>query len=93
MMREELSEKVETVYAEEYAWPLGLASAPDPSHGEAPARVDEAPAVERLGHERAEEGAQAQREAHARSPCSRSVCRSRRAGGARRARSTARRRR
>jgi Ca-activated chloride channel family protein len=24
MMREELSEKVETVYAEEYAWPLGL---------------------------------------------------------------------
>jgi Ca-activated chloride channel family protein len=25
MMREELSEKVETVYAEEYAWPLGLA--------------------------------------------------------------------
>ncbi len=27
MMREELSEKVETVYAEEYAWPLGLAAA------------------------------------------------------------------
>jgi len=25
LMREELSEKVETVYAEEYAWPLGLA--------------------------------------------------------------------
>jgi Ca-activated chloride channel family protein len=25
MMRDELSEKVETVYAEEYAWPLGLA--------------------------------------------------------------------
>jgi Ca-activated chloride channel family protein len=25
MMREELSEKVETVYAEQYAWPLGLA--------------------------------------------------------------------
>jgi Ca-activated chloride channel family protein len=25
MMREELSERVETVYAEEYAWPLGLA--------------------------------------------------------------------
>jgi len=25
MMREELSEKVETIYAEEYAWPLGLA--------------------------------------------------------------------
>jgi Ca-activated chloride channel family protein len=25
MMREELSEKVETVYAEEYSWPLGLA--------------------------------------------------------------------
>jgi Ca-activated chloride channel family protein len=25
MMREELSEKVETVYAEEYVWPLGLA--------------------------------------------------------------------
>lgn len=25
MMREELSEKVETVYAEEYAWPLGVA--------------------------------------------------------------------
>jgi Ca-activated chloride channel family protein len=25
MMREELSEKVETVYAEEYAWPLGIA--------------------------------------------------------------------
>jgi Ca-activated chloride channel family protein len=27
MMREELSEKVETVYAEEYAWPLGIAVA------------------------------------------------------------------
>ena len=27
MMREELSEKVETVYAEEYAWPLGIAAA------------------------------------------------------------------
>jgi len=27
MMREELGEKVETVYAEEYAWPLGLAVA------------------------------------------------------------------
>jgi Ca-activated chloride channel family protein len=27
MMREELSEKVETVYAEEYAWPLGFAAA------------------------------------------------------------------
>jgi Ca-activated chloride channel family protein len=26
MMREELSEKVETVYAEEYAWPLGIAT-------------------------------------------------------------------
>jgi Ca-activated chloride channel family protein len=26
MMREELSEKVETVYAEEYAWPLGIAA-------------------------------------------------------------------
>jgi Ca-activated chloride channel family protein len=26
MMREELSEKVETVYAEEYVWPLGLAA-------------------------------------------------------------------
>jgi hypothetical protein len=25
MQREELSEKVETVYDEEYAWPLGLA--------------------------------------------------------------------
>jgi Ca-activated chloride channel family protein len=25
MMREELSEKVETVYSEEYAWPLGIA--------------------------------------------------------------------
>ncbi len=28
MMREELSEKVETVYAEEYAWPLGARGAP-----------------------------------------------------------------
>jgi Ca-activated chloride channel family protein len=27
MMREELSEKVETVYAEEYGWPLGVAVA------------------------------------------------------------------
>jgi Ca-activated chloride channel family protein len=27
MMREELAEKVETVYAEEYAWPLGIALA------------------------------------------------------------------
>jgi Ca-activated chloride channel family protein len=25
IQREELSEKVETVYAEEYAWPLGIA--------------------------------------------------------------------
>ena len=27
MMKEELSERVETVYAEEYAWPLGIALA------------------------------------------------------------------
>ena len=41
MMREELSEKVETVYAEEYAWPLGLAVlllVAEAILGEAPAR-------------------------------------------------------
>jgi Ca-activated chloride channel family protein len=41
MMREELSEKVETVYAEEYAWPLGAAVALlfcEAFIGEAPAR-------------------------------------------------------
>jgi len=41
MMREELSEKVETVYAEEYAWPLGLAVVllvAEALLGEAPAR-------------------------------------------------------
>jgi len=41
MMREELSEKVETVYAEEYAWPLGLAVLlliADAFLGEAPRR-------------------------------------------------------
>ncbi len=41
MMREELSEKVETVYAEEYAWPLGAAVLlllADALIGEAPRR-------------------------------------------------------
>ncbi len=41
MMREELSEKVETVYAEEYAWPLGAAVIlllADAMLGEAPRR-------------------------------------------------------
>jgi Ca-activated chloride channel family protein len=41
MMREELSERVETVYAEEYAWPLGLAVVllvADAMLGEAPRR-------------------------------------------------------
>jgi Ca-activated chloride channel family protein len=41
MMREELSERVETVYAEEYAWPLGLAVVllvADALLGEAPRR-------------------------------------------------------
>jgi Ca-activated chloride channel family protein len=41
MMREELSEKVETVYAEEYAWPLGAAVVmllAEALLGEAPAR-------------------------------------------------------
>jgi Ca-activated chloride channel family protein len=41
MMREELSEKVETVYAEEYAWPLGIALVllfVDALLGEAPRR-------------------------------------------------------
>jgi Ca-activated chloride channel family protein len=41
MMREELSEKVETVYAEEYAWPLGAAALlliVDAMIGEAPRR-------------------------------------------------------
>jgi Ca-activated chloride channel family protein len=41
MMREELSEKVETVYAEEYAWPLGAAAVlliVDALIGEAPRR-------------------------------------------------------
>ena len=42
MMREELSEKVETVFAEEYAWPLGLAVLLlilEASIGEAPRRA------------------------------------------------------
>jgi Ca-activated chloride channel family protein len=43
MMREELSEKVETVYAEEYAWPLGAAIL---LLG-AEAAIDEAPARKR----------------------------------------------
>jgi Ca-activated chloride channel family protein len=41
IMREELSEKVETVYAEEYAWPLGIAVVLlllDSLFGEAPRR-------------------------------------------------------
>jgi len=41
IMREELSEKVETVYAEEYAWPLGIALVlliVDAMLGEAPRR-------------------------------------------------------
>jgi Ca-activated chloride channel family protein len=41
MMRDELSEKVETVYADEYAWPLGLAVVlliVEALIGEAPAR-------------------------------------------------------
>ena len=41
IMREELSEKVETVYAEEYAWPLGIAVLlliADALVGEAPRR-------------------------------------------------------
>ena len=45
MMREELSEKVETVYAEEYAWPLGLAVlllVTEAMIGEAPRRRREA---------------------------------------------------
>jgi Ca-activated chloride channel family protein len=48
MMREELSEKVETVYAEEYAWPLGAAVLlliVDALIGEAPRRRRRAAAV------------------------------------------------
>jgi Ca-activated chloride channel family protein len=48
MMREELSEKVETVYAEEYAWPLGAAVLlllADAFVGEAPRRRRRAQAV------------------------------------------------
>ncbi len=47
MMREELSEKVETVYAEEYAWPLGAALlllVIEASIGEAPRRRAPKPA-------------------------------------------------
>jgi Ca-activated chloride channel family protein len=44
MMREELSEKVETVYAEEYAWPLGAALL----LLMAEAAIDEAPARRRI---------------------------------------------
>ncbi len=58
MMREELSEKVETVYAEEYAWPLGLAVVllvAEALLGEAPKRrraaVPLAPAL--VSHKRA----------------------------------------
>lgn len=46
LMREELSEKVETVFAEEYAWPLGLAIAllaAEASIGDAPARKSRTP--------------------------------------------------
>jgi Ca-activated chloride channel family protein len=46
MMREELSEKVETVYAEEYAWPLGAAVLlliVDALYGEAPRRKRPSP--------------------------------------------------
>ena len=38
MMREELSEKVETVYAEEYAWPLGARGPPAHRRGARSAR-------------------------------------------------------
>jgi len=47
MMREELSEKVETVYAEEYAWPLGIALVllvAEASLSETPRRKKRAPA-------------------------------------------------
>jgi Ca-activated chloride channel family protein len=52
MMREELSEKVETVYAEEYAWPLGAAVLlllVDALIGEAPRRRRRPGAVTALG--------------------------------------------
>ena len=46
LMREELSEKVETVFAEEYAWPLGLALlllVAEASIGDAPLRKSRLP--------------------------------------------------
>jgi Ca-activated chloride channel family protein len=52
MMREELSEKVETVYAEEYAWPLGAAVVlliADMLIGEAPRRKRATAAAARSG--------------------------------------------
>jgi len=52
MMREELSEKVETVYAEEYAWPLGAAVLlllVDALVGEAPRRRRKAASPAALG--------------------------------------------
>jgi Ca-activated chloride channel family protein len=56
MMREELSEKVETVFAEEYAWPLSLAVLLlilEASIGEAPKRASARlrAAASGLGHE------------------------------------------
>ena len=54
MMREELSEKVETVYAEEYAWPLGLAVLlllAEGFLGEAPRRDGTSPATPERGRD------------------------------------------
>jgi Ca-activated chloride channel family protein len=60
MMREELSEKVETVFAEEYAWPLGFAVLlllVEAGIGEAPRRASARlrAAASGLGHEGPEE--------------------------------------
>jgi Ca-activated chloride channel family protein len=64
MMREELSEKVETVYAEEYAWPLGIALlllVAEATLGETPRPKKRAPAPapkkKRTGLRRAQQGA------------------------------------
>jgi Ca-activated chloride channel homolog len=61
MMREELSEKVETVFAEEYAWPLALAVLLliiEASIGEAPKRASARlrAVASGLGHEAPEKG-------------------------------------
>jgi len=68
MMREELSEKVETVYAEEYGWPLGIALLlliAEASVGETPRTKPRAPAPAKKKRARGLKNRRTQGEANA----------------------------